>query len=92
VLSHSDVLEASGQIKAETTLTPRQNQGKKGLKIWLAEKLRAKIDAYDATHRQQATQAFYTLMALHKNINAHYELNIKSASIEAEKIIQRKTN
>jgi len=68
VLSHSDVLEASGQIKAETTLTPKQTQGKKGLKIWLAEKLMAEIDAYDATNRQQAKQAFYTLMALNKKL------------------------
>ena len=66
VLSYSDILEASGQIKAETTLTPRQTQGKKGQKIWLAEKLRAELDAYVATHTKQATQVFYTLMALHQ--------------------------
>lgn len=38
-LRYCDVLEAEGQIKADTTLTAAQTKGKKGRKIWLAEKL-----------------------------------------------------
>ena len=40
-LRYCDVLEADGQIKAETTLTAAQTKGKKGRKIWFSEKVRA---------------------------------------------------
>jgi hypothetical protein len=37
-LRYCYVLEADGQIKAETTLNAAQTKGKRGRKIWLAEK------------------------------------------------------
>ena len=42
-LRYCDVLEADGQIKAETTLTAVQTKGKRGRKIWFAEKVRAEL-------------------------------------------------
>lgn len=47
-LRYCDVLEADGQIKAETTLTAAQTKGKKGRKIWFAEKVRVELAAYVA--------------------------------------------
>ena len=61
-LRYCDVLEADGQIKPETTLTAAQTKGKKGRKIWFAEKVRAELAAYVAAHKpKQLTQPlFYT--------------------------------
>ena len=61
-LRYSDILEADVQIKAETTLTAAQTKGKRGRKIWFAEKVRAELAAYVAAHKpKQLTQPlFYT--------------------------------
>jgi integrase/recombinase XerD len=61
-LRYCDVLEADGQIKAETTLSAAQTKGKRGRKIWFAEKVRAELAAYVAAHKpKQLTQPlFYT--------------------------------
>jgi hypothetical protein len=36
-LRYCDVLEADGQIKAETTLTATQTKDKQGRKVWFTE-------------------------------------------------------
>ena len=61
-LRYCDVLEADGQIKAETTLMAAQTKGKKGRKIWFAEKVRVELAAYVAAYKpKQLTQPlFYT--------------------------------
>jgi integrase/recombinase XerD len=61
-LRYCDVLETDGQIKAETTLSAAQTKGKRGRKIWFAEKVRAELAAYVAAHKpKQLTQPlFYT--------------------------------
>ena len=61
-LRYCDVLEADGQIKPETTLTAAQTKGKKGRKIWFAEKVRAELAAYVAAHKpkQLTRPLFYT--------------------------------
>jgi len=57
-----DVLEADGQIKAETTLTAAQSKGKRGRKLWFAEKARPELTAYVAAHKpnQLKHPLFYT--------------------------------
>jgi integrase/recombinase XerD len=61
-LRYCDVLEVDGQIKAETALSAAQTKGKRGRKIWFAEKVRAELAAYVAAHKpKQHTQPlFYT--------------------------------
>lgn len=52
-LRYCDVLEMDGQIKAETTLSAAQTKGKRGRKIWFAEKVRAELAAYVAAQKDQ---------------------------------------
>ena len=59
-LRYCYVLEADGQIKAETTLTAAQTKGKRGRKIWVAEKVRVELAAYVAAHKpKQLTQPLF---------------------------------
>ena len=50
-LRYCDVLEADGQIKSEATLSAAQTKGKRGRKIWFAEKVMAELAAYVAAHK-----------------------------------------
>jgi len=61
-LRYCDVLDADGEIKAETTLSAAQTKGNKSRKVWFAEKIRVELAAYVAAHKpKQLTQPlFYT--------------------------------
>ena len=61
-LRYCDVVDADGEIKAETTLSAAQTKGNKARKVWLAEKIRVELAAYVAAHKpKQLTQPlFYT--------------------------------
>jgi len=61
-LRYSDVVDADGEIKAETTLSAAQTKGNKARKVWFAEKIRVELAAYVAAHKpKQLTQPlFYT--------------------------------
>ena len=60
--SYCDVVDADGEIKAETTLSAAQTKGNKARKVWFAEKIRVELAAYVAAHKpKQLTQPlFYT--------------------------------
>jgi integrase/recombinase XerD len=61
-LRYCDVVDADGEIKAETTLSAAQTKGSKSRKVWFAEKIRVELAAYVAAHKpKQLTQPlFYT--------------------------------
>ena len=61
-LRYCDVVDADGEIKAETTLSAAQTKGNKARKAWFAEKIRVELAAYVAAHKpKQLTQPlFYT--------------------------------
>lgn len=61
-LRYCDVVDADGEIKAETTLSAKQTKGNKARKVWFAEKIRVELAAYVAAHKpKQLTQPlFYT--------------------------------
>jgi len=61
-LRYCDVVDADGEIKAETTLSASQTKGNKARKVWFAEKIRVELAAYVAAHKpKQLTQPlFYT--------------------------------
>ena len=61
-LRYCDVVDADGEIKAETTLSAVQTKGNKARKVWFAEKIRVELAAYVAAHKpKQLTQPlFYT--------------------------------
>ncbi|MBT8543231.1 site-specific integrase [Polynucleobacter paneuropaeus] len=61
-LRYCDVVDADGEIKAETTLSAAQTKGNKARKVWFAEKIRVELAAYVAAHKpKQLTQPlFYT--------------------------------
>jgi len=61
-LRYFDVVDADGEIKAETTLSAAQTKGNKARKVWFAEKIRVELAAYVAAHKPtQLTQPlFYT--------------------------------
>ena len=61
-LRYCDVVDADGEIKAETTLSAAQTKGNKARKVWFAEKIRVELAAYVAAHKpKQFTQPlFYT--------------------------------
>ena len=61
-LRYSDVVDADGEIEAETTLSAEQTKGNKARKVWFAEKIRVELAAYVAAHKtKQLTQPlFYT--------------------------------
>ena len=61
-LRYCDVVDADGEIKAETTLSAGQTKGNKARKVWFAEKIRVELAAYVAAHKpKQLTQPlFYT--------------------------------
>ena len=75
-LRYCDILEADGQIKAETTLTAAQTKGKKGRKIWFAEKVRAELAAYVAAHNP-----FCLSLTLRQTPSYAYMLLIKSLPV-----------
>ena len=61
-LRYCDVVDADGEIKAETTLSAAPTKGNKARKVWFAEKIRVELAAYVAAHKpKQLTQPlFYT--------------------------------
>jgi integrase/recombinase XerD len=61
-LRYCDVVDADGEIKAETTLSAAQTKGNKARKVWFAEKISVELAAYVAAHKpKQLTQTlFYT--------------------------------
>ena len=61
-LRYCDVVDADGEIKAETTLSAAQTKGNKARNVWFAEKIRVELAAYVAAHKpKQLTQPlFYT--------------------------------
>jgi integrase/recombinase XerD len=61
-LRYCDVVDADGEIKAETTLSAAQTKGNKSRKVWFAEKIRVELAAYVAAHKPKLlTQPlFYT--------------------------------
>ena len=61
-LRYCDVVDADGDIKAQTTLSAAQTKGNKARKVWFAEKIRVELAAYLAAHKpKQLTQPlFYT--------------------------------
>jgi integrase/recombinase XerD len=61
-LRYCDVVDADGEIKAETTLSAAQTKGNRARKVWFAEKIRVELAAYVAAHKpKQLTQPlFYT--------------------------------
>ena len=61
-LRYCDVVNADGEIKAETTLSAAQTKGSKPRKVWFAEKIRVELAPYVAAHKlKQLTQPlFYT--------------------------------
>ena len=61
-LRYCDVVDADGEIKAETTLSAAQTKGDKACKVWFAERIRVELAAYVAAHKpKQLTQPlFYT--------------------------------
>jgi site-specific recombinase XerD len=61
-LRYCDVVDADGEIKAETTLSAAQTKGNKARKVWFAEKIRVELAAYVTAHKpKQLTQPlFYT--------------------------------
>jgi integrase/recombinase XerD len=61
-LRYCDVVDADGEIKAETTLSAAQTKGNKARKVWFAEKIRVELAAYVSAHKpKQLTQPlFYT--------------------------------
>ena len=61
-LRYSDVVDADGEIEAETTLSAEQTKGNKARKVWFAEKIRVELAAYVAAHKPKLlTQPlFYT--------------------------------
>ena len=61
-LRYCDVVDADGEIKAETTLSAAQTKGNKARKVWFAEKIRVELAAYVAVHKPKLlTQPlFYT--------------------------------
>ena len=44
-LRYCDVIDADGEIKAETTLSAAQTKGNKSRKVWFAEKIRVELAA-----------------------------------------------
>jgi integrase/recombinase XerD len=50
-LRYCDVVDADGEIKAETTLSAAQTKGNKARKVWFAEKIRVELAAYVAAHK-----------------------------------------
>ena len=61
-LRYCDVVDADGEIKAETKLSAAQTKGNKARRVWFAGKLRLELAAYVAAHKpKQLTQPlFYT--------------------------------
>jgi integrase/recombinase XerD len=61
-LRYCDVVDADGEIKAETTLSATKTKGNKARKVWFAEKIRVELAVYVAAHKpKQLTQPlFYT--------------------------------
>ena len=61
-LRYCDVVDADGEIKAETTLSAAQTKGNKARKVWFAEKIRVELVAYVAAHepKQLTRPLFYT--------------------------------
>ncbi len=61
-LRYCDVVDADGEIKAETTLCAAHTKGNKARRVWFAEKIRVELAAYVAAHKpKQLTQPlFYT--------------------------------
>ena len=59
-LRYCDVVDADGEIKAETTLSAAQTKGNKARKGWFAEKIRVELAAYVAAHKpKQLTQPLF---------------------------------
>ena len=59
-LRYCDVVDADGDIKAETTLSAAQTKGNKARKVWFAEKIRVELAAYVAAHKpKRLTQPFF---------------------------------
>jgi integrase/recombinase XerD len=59
-LRYCDVVDADGEIKAETTLSAAQTKGKKARKVWFTEKIRVELTAYVAAHKpKQLTQPLF---------------------------------
>ncbi len=56
------VIDADGEIKAETTQSAAQTKGNKARKVWFAEKKRVELSVYVAAYKpKQLTQSlFYT--------------------------------
>lgn len=50
-LRYCDVVDADGEIKAETTLSKAQTKGNKARTVWLSEKIRIELAAYIATYK-----------------------------------------
>ena len=50
-LRYCDVVDADGEIKAETTLSAAQTKGNKARKVWFAEKIRVELAAYVVAHK-----------------------------------------
>jgi integrase len=50
-LRYCDVVDADGEIKAETTLSAEQTKGNKARKVWFAEEIRVELAAYVAAHK-----------------------------------------
>ena len=44
-IRYCDVVDADGEIKAETTLSAAQTKGNKARKVWFAEKIRVELAA-----------------------------------------------
>jgi len=61
-LRYCDVVDADGEIKAETTLSAAHTKGNKARKVWFAEKIRVELAAYVAAHKpkQLSQPLFYT--------------------------------
>ena len=59
-LRYCDVVDADGEIKAETTLSAAQTKDNKARKISFAEKMRVELTAYVAAHKpKQLTQLLF---------------------------------
>ena len=78
-LRYCDVVEADGEIKAETTLSAAQTEGNKAGKIWIAEKISVELAAHVGAHKpKHLTQLlFYTQRTTGLRL-AHYEWHLQT--------------